>query len=117
MEEKNYMADLDNLMKLDSAQAAFKFSPKGELLEHRIAEGSDLNEAVLDLLSHVCVANMSIASMQARGWENMTGMKGFYPIEGFTLIGFNWTAITNGEYSVVLPNDKVDYDKAYAALA
>lgn len=111
------MADLENLMKLDSAQAAFKFSANGELVEHRVADGSSLNESVLDLLSHVCVANMSIASMQARGWENMTGMQGFYPIEGFTLIGFDWTAIANGEYGVVLPNDKVDYEKAYAALA
>ena len=110
------MADLENLMNLDSAQAAFKFSASGELLEHRLAEGSNLNAAALDLLSHVCVANMAIATMQARGWENMTGMKGFYPIEGFTLVGFEWTAISNGEYGVVLPNDKVDYEKAYAAL-
>ena len=111
------MADLDTLMKLDSAQAAFKFSANGELQEHRLAEGSNLNEGALDLLSNVCVANMSIATMQARGWENMTGMKGFYPIEGFTLVGFDWTAIANGEYGVVIPNDKVDYEKAYAALA
>jgi len=111
------MADLENLMKLDSAQAAFKFSANGELVEHRIADGSDLNESALDLLSHVCVANMSIATMQARGWENMTGTQGFYPVEGFTLIGFDWTAVANGEYGVVLPNDKVDYEKAYAALA
>lgn len=110
------MPDLDNLMKLDSAQAAFRFSANGELLEHRIADGSGLNETMLDLLSHVCVANMAIATMQARGWENMTGMQGFYPIEGFTLIGFDWTAIANGEYGVVLPNNKVDYEKAYAAL-
>lgn len=111
------MSDLEKLMKLDNIQAAFKFSANGELVDHKIAESSDLNETVLDLLSHVCVANMSIATMQARGWENMTGMKGFYPIEGFTMIGFDWTAIANGEYGVVLPNGKVDYEKAYAALA
>ncbi len=111
------MADLENLLKLDSARAAFKFSAKGELVDHKIAEDSGLNESVLDLLCHVCVANMSIASMQACGWENMTGIKGFYPIEGFTLIGFDWTAIANSEYGVVLPNDKVNYEKVYAALA
>lgn len=111
------MADMEKLMELDSAQAAFKFSANGELVDHRVADDSSLNESVLDLLSHVCVANMSIASMQARGWENMTGMQGFYPIEGFTLIGLEWTAIANGEYGVVLSNDKVDYEKAYAALA
>ena len=111
------MADLEKLINLDNAQAAFKFTPSGELVEHRIVDGSGLNETMLDLLSHVCVANMSIASMQARGWENMTGMQGFYPIEGFTLIGFEWTAIANGEYGVVLPNGQVDYEQAYAALA
>jgi len=104
-------------MSLESAQAAFKFSANGELVDHKIAEGSGLSESMLDLLSHVCVANISIATMQARGWENMTGMKGFYPIDGFTLIGFDWTAIANGEYGVVIPNDRVDYEKAYAALA
>ena len=108
---------LDDLMKLDGALGAFKFDAKGELLEHRIAAGSKLTETVLDLLSHVCVANMSIATMQARGWENMTGMGGFYPIEGFSLIGFEWTAVANGEYGVILPNDKVNFEQAYASLA
>jgi len=108
---------LDNLMKLDGAEGAFKFNASGEILEHRIAEGSKLNEMVLDLLCHVCVANMAIATMQARGWENMTGMGGFYPIEGFSLIGLEWTAVTNGEYGVILPNDKVNFEQAYASLA
>ena len=111
------MADLNNLMNLAGAAAAFKYSDKGELQEHKIAAGTDLNETVLDLLCHVCIANMAIATMQARGWEKMTGMQGFYPIEGFTFVGFDWTAIVNQGYGVVLPNDKVDYEAAYAALA
>ncbi|MDH5179627.1 MAG: DUF2173 family protein [Gammaproteobacteria bacterium] len=110
------MTDVASLMNLEGAVGAFKFTPGGELLEHRLVEGSNLNESALDLLCHVCVANMAIATMQARGWENMTGMGGFYPVNGFTLVGFEWTAIVNGEYGVVLPNDKVDYEKAYAAL-
>ena len=60
---------------------------------------------------------MSIATMQARGWENMTGMKGFYPIKGFTMVGFEWTVIVNEEFGVVVPNSKVDYEAAHAALA
>lgn len=111
------MPDLNNLMNLAGAAAAFKYSDKGELQEHNIAAGSDLTETVLDLLCHVCIANMAIATMQARGWEKMTGMQGFYPIEGFTFVGFDWTAIVNQGYGVVLPNDKVDYEAAYAALA
>ena len=111
------MSDIANLMKLDDAIGAFRFSDKGELLEHTIAEGSDLNESALDLLCHVCVANMAIATMQARGWENMTGMQGFYPIEGFTLVGFNWTAVVSQDCGVIVPNDKVNYEQAYAALA
>ena len=110
------MPDLNKLMNLAGAAAAFKYSDKGELVEHKIAAGSDLNETVLDLLCHVCIANMAIATMQARGWEKMTGMQGFYPIEGFTFVGFDWTAIVNQGYGVVLPNDKVDYEAAYAAL-
>ncbi len=110
------MPDLNTLMNLAGAAAAFQYSDKGELQAHQIATGSDLNETVLDLLCHVCIANMAIATMQARGWEKMTGMQGFYPIEGFTFVGFDWTAIVNQGYGVVLPNDKVDYEAAYAAL-
>jgi len=111
------MADLDKLMSLDGAIGAFTFSEQGELVDHRAAEGSDLNETILDLLSHVCVANMAIARMQARGWEQVTGMGGFYPIDGFTLLGFEWSAVVNGQNGVVLANDKADYEAAYAALA
>jgi len=111
------MTELDNLMQLENAEGAFRFEPSGELLEHKIRQGSELNPGVLDLLAHLCVANIAIATMQARGWETMTGMKGFYPIKGFTLVGFNWTAIVNGEYGVVIPNDNVDYEAAYKVLA
>ncbi|MGD8483999.1 MAG: DUF2173 family protein [Thioalkalispiraceae bacterium] len=111
------MADLDKLMGIEGAVGAFRFSPRGELEEHKIADGSELNESALDLLCHVCVANMAIATMQARGWEQMTGMQGFYPINGFTFVGFEWTAVVNDEYGVVLPNDKADIEAAYAALA
>jgi len=110
------MADLDSLMAIDGAVAAFRFSSKGELLESRTADGEEFTATVLDLLSHVCVANMAIATMQARGWENMTGMGGFYPVQGFTMVGFDWTVVVNDEFGVIMPNNKVDYDAAYAAL-
>lgn len=110
------MADLNALMKLEGVEGAFRFNPKGELQAHQIASGSKLNETVLDLLCHVCVANMAIATMQARGWEKVTGMQGFYPVNGFALVGFEWTAVVNQEYGVVVPNAKVDYDRIYQAL-
>ena len=111
------MTDLNTLMTLDGALAAFTFTDQGEVQEHQIAEGSNLNATALDLLAHMCVANLSIATMQARGWEQMTGMQGFYPINGFTFVGFEWTAVVNEECGVVLPNDKADVEAAYAALA
>ena len=111
------MTDLNKLMSVEGVVGAFKFSSKGELSESNIADGSGLNDEILDLLCHVCVANMSIASMQARGWENMTGMKGFYPINGFTMVCIDWTVIANEEFGIVVPNSKVDYEAAHAALA
>lgn len=110
------MADLDNLMSLPGAIAAFRFSDRGELLSSKISDGSDLNDTVLDLLSHVCVANISIATMQARGWESMTGAEGFYPISGFTMIGLDWSAVTYGNQGVVLANDAADLQAAYDAM-
>lgn len=109
------MADLDSLMNLDGAVAAFSYSDAGELKEHRLGDGP-LNEDVLDMLAHVCVANTAIATMQARGWQKLTGMEGFYPINGFTLIGFDWSAVTGNGMGVVLKNGSADYEAAYQAL-
>ena len=111
------MAELDKLMGLPGALAAFEFNDRGELSAHKVAAGAPLNDKVLDLLSHVCIANMSIATMQARGWETLTGMKGFYPIDGFTLVGMDWSAVVNGKTGVVIKNDAADYQAAYDALA
>lgn len=111
------MANLDQLMTLPGALAAFEFSDKGELLNSHISAGSSLNETALDLLSHVCVANTAIATMQARGWESMTSEQGFYPVQGFSMIGLDWTTVTHGQYGVVLENDKADLESAYTALA
>lgn len=110
------MADLNGLMGVPGAQAAFRMNDRGELLEHRIHPDSKLEARSLDLLAHMCVANMAIATMQARGWEARTGDEGFYPVDGFTLIGMEWSAVTNGRQGVVVANDGADYEAAYQAL-
>lgn len=111
------MTDLNQLMTLKGAQAAFVMNDRGELQQHVIADGSALNETALDLLAHMCVANNAIATMQARGWEASSGNQGFYPINGFTLIGMEWSAITDGNLGVVVDNKQADYEAAYQALA
>ena len=110
------MASLDNLMAVAGALAAFRFGSKGQIEESRTAEGTEFTDAILDLVSHVCVANMAIASMQSRGWENMTGMEGFYPLKGFTMVGLDWTLVCNDETGLVVANDRIDYDAVHAAL-
>lgn len=111
------MSSLDDLMQLAGADAAFAFNATGELTDHRLAEGSKLQSASLDLLAHTFVANIAIATMQARGWESSTGQGGFYPIEGFTLIGLKYSTVGNGSRGVVLHNESADFEAAYAALA
>jgi roadblock/LC7 domain-containing protein len=110
------MADLSQLMGLEGAIAAFSMNDRGELLEHEIAAGSELNAQALDLLSHMCVANIAIATMQARGWEASSEHKGFYPVQGFTLVGFDWSAVTDGRLGVVLSNQQADYQAAFDLL-
>lgn len=110
------MADLDSLMKLDGALAAFSFNDRGELQDSRISDNNAITADVLDLVAHVCVANSAIADMQARGWEKVTGMQGFYPVQGLSLVGFDFTIVMHGNQGVILPNGRTDYDKAYAAL-
>ncbi|HRY14627.1 MAG TPA: DUF2173 family protein [Candidatus Competibacteraceae bacterium] len=126
------MATLDELMELPGAMAAFEFRGSGELLEQRIAYPERINESTLDLLAHMCAANMSIATMQARGWEKVTHMKGFYPIQEFTLVGFDWSVVVSGLdrerfkdrgkaslppfTGVVLANEKADYEAAFFTM-
>ncbi len=126
------MATLDDLMQLPGAMAAFEFRGSGELLEQRIAYPDRINETTLDLLAHMCAANMSIATMQARGWEKVTAMKGFYPVQEFTLIGFDWSVVVSGlsreQYKqegkfslppflgIVMANGSADYEAAFAIL-
>lgn len=108
---------LDHLMRVPGAVAAFQFSDKGELVEHMIREGTELTPQVLDLLAHTCVANMAIASMEARGWEALTGQPGFAPLQGFSLIGLDWSAVADGNHGIVMRNRDVDYEAAFAALS
>jgi len=110
------MANLETIMNLQGALAAFEFNDSGELGASIIADEEVINKDVLDLLSHVCVANGAIATMQARGWEKMTEMSGFYPIKGFSLMGFEWTVVVSDHVGVILDNHHVDFDQAYAAL-
>jgi len=110
------MSSLDKLMNLDGAAAAFEFSDTGELTDHRLTDASGLTEDALDLLAHMFVANMAIATMQARGWEKTTQQGGFYPIQGFTLVGLEWSAVGNNHRGVVLRNDAADFEAAYSAL-
>ena len=110
------MVDLNKLMTLKGAQAAFVMNDRGELLQNVRAEGSALDETALDLLAHMCVANNAIATMQARGWEASSGNKGYYPVNGFTLIGMEWSAITDGNLGVVINNQDADYEAAYETL-
>lgn len=110
------MADLTRLMALKGAQAAFVMNDRGELQQHLLVEDSPLNETALDLLAHMCVANSAIATMQARGWEASSQNKGYYPVNGFTMIGMEWSAITDGNLGVVLDNKDADYEAAYQAL-
>jgi len=110
------MDKLEQLINVDGALAAFEFNPSGELQASSISDQANIEDDVLEMLCHVCVANGAIATMQARGWEKMTKMEGFYPIQGFSLIGFEWTVIVNDCFGVIVANGKVDYDGTYAVL-
>jgi roadblock/LC7 domain-containing protein len=126
------MASLDQLMALPGALAAFEFRGSGELLGHKSSDAEVLTAEVLDMLAHMCAANVSIATMQARGWENMTQLKGYYPVREFTLLGLEWSVVVSGlqreapkaegkDYlppflGVVLNNTTADYEATYKAL-
>lgn len=109
--------DLAKLMELSGVMAAFTYTDKGDLTNQVIREGNELTPQVLDLLAHTCVANMAVATMQARGWEALTGQKGFEPLQGFSLVGLDWSAVVNGNCGVVVKNRDADYEAAFAAIS
>jgi len=127
------MTTFEHLLQLPGAMAAFEFRGSGELLDYQIVDpDGPLDKSVLDLLAHVCAANLSIATMQARGWETMTDMKGYYPIKQFTLVGFDWSVVVSGLrreaeknagatalppfMGVVMANESTDYEAAFKLL-
>lgn len=127
------MVIFEQLLNLPGAMAAFAFRGSGELLEYKITDpDGPLDSNTLDLLGHMCAANISIATMQARGWETMTDIKGFYPVRQFTLVGFDWSVVVSGLQreaprnagedllpplvGVVIANESADYEAAFRAL-
>jgi roadblock/LC7 domain-containing protein len=108
--------NLEKMMDLPGALAAFTYNDKGDLQSHVLREGTELTPQVLDLLSRSCVANMAIASMEARGWEAVTGQAGFQPLRGFSVVGLEWSVVVNGNNGIVVRNRDVDYEATFNAL-
>lgn len=108
--------NLEKLMELPGALAAFTYTDKGDLQSHAIREGTEITPQVLDLLSRSCVANQAIAGMEARGWEALTGQSGFQPLQGFSVVGLEWSVVVNGNAGVIARNRDIDYEATFAAL-
>ena len=108
--------NLQKMMDLPGALAAFTYSDKGDLQSHVLREGTELTPQVLDLLAHTCVANMAVATLEARGWEALTGQTGFEPLQGFSMVGLDWSAVVGGNHGVVVRNRDADYEEAFTAL-
>ncbi|MDP1864476.1 MAG: DUF2173 family protein [Thiobacillus sp.] len=108
--------NFDKMMDLPGALAAFTYSDKGELQSHVLREGTELTPQVLDLLARSCVANQAIASMEAIGWEAVTGQTGFQPLKGFSVVGLEWSVVVNGNCGVVVRNRDIDYEASFKAV-
>ncbi|MBT9568752.1 MAG: DUF2173 family protein [Thiobacillus sp.] len=108
--------NLEKMMDLPGALAAFTYTDKGELQSHVLREGTELTPQVLDLLAHSCVANLAIAAMEARGWEALTGQSGFQPLKGFSVVGLEWSVSVDGNCGVVVKNRDADYEASFKAV-
>ncbi|WP_290681298.1 DUF2173 family protein [Halothiobacillus sp. 15-55-196] len=112
------MATTNELTQVPGAVAGFTFSPSGQLLDSDIKPGNhELDESTLEMLAHICVANLAISNMQAAGWEKSSELKGFNPVEGFTFVCLDVSVVARGNKAIVLINQHADYDKAFEALA
>lgn len=109
--------ELQNLMELPGAIAAFSFTDRGELTGQVIREGTEITTQVLELVARSSVANVAVASMEAMGWEAVTGQGGFQPLQGFSAIGLEWSVVVRGNRGVIAKNRDIDYEASFAALA
>ncbi len=107
---------LDQMMDLPGALAAFTYSDKGDVNDHRIREGTEITPQILDLLAHSCVANIAVATLEARGWESLTGQKGFEPLQGFSMVGLEWSVVAGGRCAVIVKNRDVNYEASFNAV-
>lgn len=116
-------SDLDALISNAGVLAAIEFAADGTLTNHASTPRARLTPESLDLLAHMCAANMTTATMQARGWESVTGMSGFEPVDVVTLIGFEWSVSVvavreeassgvMGYRGIVYYNEGADYEAA-----
>jgi len=110
------MSSLDSLLRLPGAITVFEFNERGEVREYLCTAELELPVAIIEMISHLCVANTAIATMQARGWEQLTGAQGFYPVEGISVIGLEWSVVSRGHFGVVLDNRSANYEMAFTAL-
>lgn len=104
------------LSRVPGALAYFVFSAEGKLLDSVSSDPGRLDQGTLDLLGHVCVANQAIANMEARGWEGISDITGFYPVEGFVYVGVNLSVVAREYRAFVLDNTQADYEAAHKAL-
>ncbi len=104
------------LSRVPSAVAYFAYSADGKLIDSVSSDPGRLDQGTLDLLGHVCVANRAIANMEARGWEGISDVTGFYPVEGFVYVGVNLSVVSRGDRAFVLDNKGGDYEAAHKVL-
>ncbi|CAK0745894.1 DUF2173 family protein [Gammaproteobacteria bacterium] len=110
------MSGLDFLLHLPGAITAFEFNERGEIRGYLCSAEIQFPIAIIEMISHLCVANTAIATMQARGWEQLTGAQGFYPVEGISVIGLEWSVVSRGHFGVILDNRSANYEMAFSAL-
>ncbi|MHB9020292.1 MAG: DUF2173 family protein [Halothiobacillus sp.] len=105
------------LTRVPGALACFTFTRDGQRLDSVSSDPERLDERTLDFLGHVCVADQAIANMEARGWEDVSDITGFYPIEGFVFVGTNLSVVARDYRAFVLENEHADYEAAHRVLS
>lgn len=105
------------LTRVPGALACFTFTKEGQRIDSVSSDPARIDETTLDFLGHVCVADQAIAAMEARGWEGISYVTGFYPIEGFVFVGTNLSVVARDYRAFVLENKNADYEIAQRVLS
>lgn len=105
------MANLERLMELSGAVAAYELTPGGELVNYH----GDVNKDIAGLVARMCAANTLMGATQAETFSRVSGMK-WTPFHGWAVASGDYSVCVMGHIGVFVETAKADFNDIFRIL-